>query len=108
MIYENPDGTLSIYDWKRSKEIKKINTWNKYALTKSICQMPDANFWHYALQLNTYKAILEAKYDKKVTDLYLVRLHPDAEEKTYELIKVPDLSSEMTELFNDIKKGIQK
>ena len=72
MIYENPDGTLSIYDWKRSKEIKKINNWNKYALTKSICQMPDANFWHYALQLNTYKAILEAKYDKKVTDLYLV------------------------------------
>ena len=104
MIYENPDGTLSIYDWKRSKEIKKINNWNKYALTKSICQMPDANFWHYALQLNTYKAILEAKYDKKVTDLYLVRLHPDAEEKTYELIKVPDLSSEMTELFTNIKK----
>ena len=104
MIYENPDGTLSIYDWKRSKEIKKINNWNKYALTKSICQMPDANFWHYALQLNTYKAILEAKYNKKVTELYLVRLHPDAEEKTYELIKVPDLSSEMTELFNNIKK----
>jgi nucleoside-diphosphate-sugar epimerase len=25
MVYENPDGTLSIYDWKRSKDISKIN-----------------------------------------------------------------------------------
>jgi hypothetical protein len=99
MVYENPDGTLSIYDWKRVKEITRINTWNKYAITRSICQMPDSNFWHYSLQLNTYKAILEAKYDKKVTDLYLVRLHPDAEETNYELIKVPDLSSEMKQLL---------
>lgn len=99
MVYENPDGTLSIYDWKRVKEISRINNWNKYAVTRSICQMPDSNFWHYSLQLNTYKAILEAKYDKKVTDLYLVRLHPDAEEANYELIKVPDLSSEMNQLL---------
>ena len=27
MIFENEDGTLSIYDWKRSKEIKKQNKW---------------------------------------------------------------------------------
>ena len=31
MVYENPDGTLSIYDWKRSKEISKTNGWNKCA-----------------------------------------------------------------------------
>lgn len=101
MVYENPDGTLSIYDWKRAKNITKVNNWNKFAITKSICQMPDSNFWHYALQLNTYKAILEQKYNKIVTDLYLVRLHPDAEEATYELFKVPDLSSDINELFND-------
>ena len=68
--------------------------------------MPDSNFWHYALQLNTYKAILERKYDKKVTDLFLVRLHPDTEEKTYELIKLPDLSKEINELFEERKKEV--
>jgi hypothetical protein len=99
MIYENPDGTLSIYDWKRSKDITRVNNFNKYAITDCICHMPDSNFWHYALQLNTYKAILEQKYDKKITDLYLVRLHPDNEEKTYELIKLPDLSKDINELF---------
>jgi len=108
MVYENPDGTLSIYDWKRSKEISMVNHFNKFAKNKIICHMPDSNFWHYALQLNTYKAILERKYDKKVTDLYLVRLHPDTEEKTYELIKLPILSQEVAELFEERIKEVSR
>jgi hypothetical protein len=99
MVYENPDGTLSIYDWKRAKDITRINTFDKFALNKIICHMPDSNFWHYALQLNTYKKIIEDKYGKIVTDLYLVRLHPDCEDNTYELIKLPDLKKELNELF---------
>ena len=99
MVYENPDGTLSIYDWKRAKDISRINTFNKFALNKIICHMPDSNFWHYALQLNTYKKIIEDKYGKIVTDLYLVRLHPDCEDNTYELIKLPDLKKELNELI---------
>jgi ATP-dependent exoDNAse (exonuclease V) beta subunit len=108
MVYENPDGTLAIYDWKRSKEITKVNNWNQFATNKLICHMPDSNFWHYALQLNTYKAILEQKYDKKVTDLYLVRLHPDTEEKTYELLEVPILNKEMEDLFAERLKEVTK
>jgi hypothetical protein len=103
MIYENPDGTLSIYDWKRAKNITRVNNWNKFALPHQICHLPDSNFWHYAMQLNTYKVIIEDKYGKKVKDLYLVRLHPDAEEKNYELIKLPDLSIEVRSLFKDIR-----
>jgi hypothetical protein len=108
MVYENPDGTLSIYDWKRAKDITRVNNFGKYAITDCISHMPDSNFWHYALQLNTYKAILEEKYDKKITDLYLVRLHPEAEEKNYELIKLPDLTVEIKELFARRKKEIMK
>jgi ATP-dependent exoDNAse (exonuclease V) beta subunit len=107
MVYENSDGTLSIYDWKRVKDIKKINLWNKYATTLCICHFPDTNFWHYALQLNTYKSILEDKYEKKVKELFLVRLHPDAEEKSYELIEIPNLKKEMMELFLERKNKIQ-
>lgn len=43
-----------------------------------------------------------------MTDLYLVRLHPDAEEKNYELIKLPDLSKEINELFEERKRDINK
>jgi len=102
MVYENLDGSLSIYDWKRSKDITRISTWNKFAITESINNIPDSNFWHYALQLNTYKSILERKYEKKVKDLYLVRLHPDAENNNYDLIKIPDLKEEMEVLFIEI------
>ena len=103
MIYENPDGTLSIYDWKRAKLITRVNNFNQFALPPQICHLPDSNFWHYALQLNTYKTILEQKYNKKIKDLFLVRLHPDAEEKNYELIKLPDLTTEINDLFSERK-----
>ena len=106
MIYENPDGTLSIYDWKRAKLITRINNFNRFAIPPQICHLPDSNFWHYALQLNTYKAIIEQKYGKIVKDLFLVRLHPDAEEKNYELIKLPDLSTEINDLFDERKKQL--
>ena len=88
MIYENPDGTLSIYDWKRVKCVTRINNFNKFAENPLICHFPDSNFWHYALQLNTYKKILEDKYDKTIKDMYLVRIYPDTEEENYELIKM--------------------
>lgn len=99
MIFENPDGTLQIYDWKRCQEIQNENGFGKYAITPCISHLPDTNFWHYALQLNVYKTILEKKYDKKVTGLYLVCLHPDNVYKNYERIEVPFLEKEMTDLF---------
>ena len=101
MIYENPDGTLEIYDWKRSKEIVKDTNWNEYATNPLIKHLPSTNFWQYALQLNTYKKILEDKYGKTVTKLCLVRIHPDAIEGTYELLEVPFLTKEITDLFNE-------
>lgn len=104
MVYENVDGTLSIYDWKRSKNIQKTNGWNKFAQTACIEHIPDTNFWHYALQLNTYKAILEKNYGKVVTELALVCLYPDND--NYQLISVPDLQNEVADLFDLRMKNI--
>ena len=108
MVYENPDGTLEIYDWKRCKEITTVNNWNQTATNLLICHMPSSNFWQYALQLNTYKKIIEDKYGKKVTKLCLVRLHPDNPDETYELIEVPDLSEDICNLFEERLKSIIK
>ena len=99
MVYENPDGTLSIYDWKRVKEITKTTVFNKYAIIDEIDHIPDTNFWHYSLQLNTYKFILESKYGITVSDLYLVKLHPDNSKKTFELVKCANLNNEIITLF---------
>jgi len=106
MVFENKDGTLQIYDWKRCRDIKKSDAFNKSANKECIEHLPDTNYWHYCLQLNTYKAILEEKYGKKITDLYLVCLHPDNKNKNYQRIKVVDLQEEVKELFTLRKNSL--
>lgn len=102
MVFENEDGTIMIYDWKRAKDIVKSTPFMKYAKTECISHIPDTNFWHYALQLNTYKTILEQKYGKVVTKLALVCLHPN--KTNFQVIPVPFLKDEMDSLF-ELRKG---
>jgi hypothetical protein len=105
MVYENTeDGTLMIYDWKRVKDIKYEAFNDEIATNPVLDNMPNVNFWHYSLQLNTYKAILEAQYFKKVTALRLVRLYPDA--PTYDIHECPDLQREVLTLFDNRRNGI--
>ena len=99
MVYEKADGTLEIYDWKRVLELKPEGFGGKTSKTECIKHLPDSNYWHYALQLNTYKMILEHKYGKKITGLYLVCLHPENVYKSYQRIKVEFLDKEMADLY---------
>jgi ATP-dependent exoDNAse (exonuclease V) beta subunit len=104
MIFKCADGSLEIYDWKRSKEIVKVNKWNKWIQSSVMDHLPDTNYWHYSLQLNTYKAILMKNYGVKVGNLYLVALHPD--NKTYLRIPVADLQDEVQQLFLERKREL--
>lgn len=108
MVYLNKnDNTLNIYDWKRSKKITKESFGNKYSKTECINHIPDSNYFHYSLQLNIYKTILQNKYNVTIKDLYLVRLHPENKNNSFELIKVIDLSNEVNELF-EYRKSLLK
>lgn len=97
MIYEYKDsGLLTIYDWKRCKDIKKSNEW-EHCLIDELSYIPNTNYWHYALQLNTYREIIERNYNKTIDSLWLVCLHPD--KAGYQKISVPLLKNEMNILF---------
>lgn len=78
MTYKDPEnpGCIIVADWKRSKEIKTFNRWQRGndPLTR---HLQDCNFVHYSLQLALYKNILEKKYGKTVTGTFLVILHPN-------------------------------
>ena len=102
MVFEE-NGKLHIYDWKRSKEIKEQNKWQegKYPLS----HLPDANFWHYSLQLNCYKYILEKYYGKEVDEMNLVVLHPNND--NYIKLKVPQLKEEVEAIFKIRKEEIK-
>ena len=95
-------GKLHIYDWKRCKEIKKTNPWQN-SIHPQLEHIPDTNFWHYTLQLNIYKAIVERNYGMEVESLNLVCLHP--ENINYIQYTVPLLKDEMSILVNELIKS---
>jgi len=74
MIYKKPDGTLAIYDWKRIEELKTENRFQSGL--GPVAHLPDTNYWHYSLQLNVYRYILQKHYGVVVSELALVVLHP--------------------------------
>lgn len=89
MLYKNEEGEIIMVDWKRSKEIKYKNDYQKgmHALTKCL---DDCNYNHYSLQLAIYTKLLKEYYDMDVVACYLVVLHPDQE--SYLKIPVDDQS----------------
>jgi len=97
MVFQNQDGDLVIYDWKRCKNIKKTAFGNAFSKTPCISHIPDSNYWHYALQLNVYKAILEKNYGVEIKEMALVQLHP--EQTTFKIFHLPDLQEEVRDLF---------
>lgn len=75
MLFQNEDNTLSIYDWKFSKEIQ-THSFGKKGFGPAI-DLNDCNTTHYSLQLNLYREILEKKYGYTIRDMVLVFMHRD-------------------------------
>jgi ATP-dependent exoDNAse (exonuclease V) beta subunit len=92
IIFEGSEnGKIKVYDWKNSKEIK---TDNRYEKGKEPLQhLPNCNFYHYSLQLNLYKWILEHHYDLKVEEMGLIIVHEN--NPTYLKYDVKDMQKEV-------------
>jgi|TARA_B110000259_G_scaffold182244_1_gene225550 ATP-dependent exoDNAse (exonuclease V) beta subunit len=99
MVFLDEEGNLLIFDWKRCKEIKTTDNWGKKSNHQHLKHITDTNFWHYALQLNIYKAILEKNYDSKISGLYIVCLHPN--NTNYNKFEIPNLQKEVKLLFEE-------
>lgn len=103
MIYqlnEGDDTNLVIYDWKR---VENIRFTNSYTSAKAPFEdIPDCNFYHYSIQLNIYRYILEKNYGKKIHELRLVVLHPS--NMNYVTVEVP-LMDELVERILDHRKS---
>lgn len=100
MVYYDPrygkdPNRVVIADWKRSKEIKMSNGWEQgYG---PLCDIDNCNYWHYCLQLNVYRIILENYYGKTVGEMFLVILHPNQDK--YIKIDVPRIWKPISKMF---------
>lgn len=96
------DGKYVIYDWKRSKEIKTSNKWAK---GYGPCDhLDDCNYWHYTLQLNVYRWILENLYDMEIAEMYLIICHPN--NKNYIRMRLNRLQDEVEGMLDCRKSAI--
>lgn len=119
-ILRDTQGNFLIVDWKRSKEIKLNNRYQKGLSV--FCNFDDCNWSHYQLQLNFYREILErhymtelcavagsnpVPYQGKVTYMMNVVCHPD--QRNYQCFPVPhiDVSAVWTQL-PDLAREHQK
>jgi ATP-dependent exoDNAse (exonuclease V) beta subunit len=98
MTLADADGNIIICDWKRSKEIKRSNLYQKGL--KIFNHLDDCNYNHYCLQLNIYRHILETHYGKKIIGMFLVVFHPNNDD--YIFIQVPPLQKEVDDLWNQL------
>lgn len=107
MVYQedaaNPDRVL-IYDWKRSLKLRQRTSSQK--MLSPLEHLPDVSYWHYALQLNVYRHILETRYGKTVVGLFLVCVHPS--EETFQEVKVPMLHEETAAVFARRKAALEE
>eukprot|EP00752_Nemacystus_decipiens_P015859 g14167.t1 len=96
MIYTNDSGEFILCDFKRSKEIKFSNRWQR-GCAPMTSGLEDCNFNHYSLQLGVYKAILEKNYGISLSKAYILVLHPNQGE--YLKIPVVDLSETVADIM---------
>ena len=62
LALDKTTGTYEIIDWKTSKRIDTTSFGNKMGTSSVTQDVPDCNFYHYALQLSLYRYLLEEFY----------------------------------------------
>jgi hypothetical protein len=108
IFYRKSDDSYVIYDWKRSKEIKMENNFgNGFG---PVAHLPDANYWHYTLQLNVYRWFLETFYGLRISDMYIMIFHPDNDNyRRYKLNRLDDEVEAMVEArLRAVKAGCKQ
>jgi ATP-dependent exoDNAse (exonuclease V) beta subunit len=103
VFYRKSDNSYVIYDWKRSKEIKMDNPWEKGH--EPVEHLPNSNYWHYTLQLNTYRWFLETYYGLRISDMCIVIFHPD--NTNYQLFHLNRLEEEIQDMLAARKAAIK-
>lgn len=95
VFYRKRDNTYWIYDWKRIQSnlsvdleatrygykpksdewLEEMKPWDK-KMMYPLCEMYDKKYWHYVIQLNLYKYVIEQNYGIKISGMVIVQFHP--------------------------------
>jgi len=89
---QNEDGSLDLYDWKRSNKVNQFVTYRySTCLHPELRHVPDTSYWRYTLQLNLYRFLAE-KNGHRIRHMYIVGFHPL--NASYEKLQVQEIDME--------------
>ena len=92
LLCKNKNGGFDIYDWKRSRKASPDERIWRNGIN-GLHHVPDISFYHYALQQNLYKYILENNYNVRIDNMYIVVFHADFE--NYQKYRIPNMGKEV-------------
>lgn len=102
-------NVFDIYDWKRSHRIVNfmgepivINNYGEKGLDE-LHQIEDTPYWHYCIQQNLYRYILEKNYGIKVEKMYLVVFSDNTNK--YSKLDVPYMDEAIASIIKVCKDG---
>jgi len=98
-VAQNKDGTIDLYDWKRSSKVSEYVTAYSHCLEPELSHIPDTTYWKYTIQLNLYKYLVEKK-GLRVKRMFLVCFHPDI--LNYQRYQVADV--DLQKVLNRTRK----
>ncbi len=106
LICQEDDGTFTIYDWKRSTKV--VNAQGQPVteafggkMSYNGINLPDTSFYHYCVQQNLYRYMLEQHYGVQVRAMNLVVLHPDY--PSYYVVQVPKMDEVVSQIVGVCK-----
>lgn len=107
-LWETEDGSLLMVDWKRCSPAGKKPSDPLQTLGPDVpsfrgerglglcAELPNTKFFHYCVQQNLYKFIVERHYGLRIDRMFLAQFHPLLE--SYHSVEVPDMQ--------DIARGL--
>lgn len=102
MVYKKEDGSLYMFDWKRSEKVVNNdgtikNDTFQFAFGE-LGHLGDNSYNRYCLQQNIYKAILEKRYKHRISSMNLLVMHESYDR--FHHIKIPNMDKEINYIFN--------
>ena len=101
LICQEDDGSFTIYDWKRSSKVvnalgQPITEGFNGKMSMNGISLPDTSFYHYCLQQNLYRYMLEQHYGIQVRAMNLVVLC--ASYPSYYVAQVPKMDEVVSKM----------
>jgi hypothetical protein len=96
-VAKNPQtGKYWVIDWKRSNQLRR-NSFGKKCGLGPCSDVEDCNGFHYQIQVNLYKHILEKRYGIEIEQCCVINLHPDC--KTQDILIADDMQDKIKEMI---------